>query len=48
MFTNFFVTLLRSFGKRKVYTLINLLGLAIGITSFILIMLYVSDELSYD
>ena len=40
--------MLRSFIKRKVYTLINLMGLAIGITSFILIMLYVYDELSYD
>lgn len=48
MFVNFFVTLFRSFSKRKIYTLINLLGLAIGITSFILIMLYVTDELSYD
>ena len=28
--------------------MINLLGLAIGITSFILIMLYVMDELSFD
>lgn len=48
MLLNFFKILLRSFIKRKVYTLINLMGLAIGITSFILIMLYVYDELSYD
>jgi putative ABC transport system permease protein len=48
MFINFFITLFRSFVKRKVYTIINLLGLAIGITSFILIMLYVYDELGYD
>ncbi|NTV83044.1 MAG: FtsX-like permease family protein [Bacteroidales bacterium] len=48
MLTNFFTILFRSFIKRKVYTIINLLGLAIGITSFVLIMLYVYDELSYD
>jgi putative ABC transport system permease protein len=48
MLSNFFKILFRSFIKRKVYTLINLLGLAIGITSFVLIMLYVFDELAYD
>jgi len=48
MINSFFKILFRSFVKRKVYTIINLLGLAIGITSFILIMLYVYDELSYD
>ena len=40
--------MLRGFVKRRVYTVINLLGLAIGLTSFILIMLYVRDELSFD
>lgn len=48
MFTNFIRILLRGFVKRRVYTFINLLGLAIGLTSFILIMLYVRDELSFD
>jgi putative ABC transport system permease protein len=48
MIFNFFKILFRSFVKRKVYTVINLLGLAIGITSFVLIMLYVYDELGYD
>ncbi len=48
MLLNFFKILFRSFVKRRIYTLINILGLAIGITSFILIMLYVQDELSYD
>jgi putative ABC transport system permease protein len=48
MILNFFKILARSFVKRKIYTIINLLGLAIGISSFILIMLYVYDELSYD
>ena len=48
MFLNFFKILLRGFIKRRVYSIINVLGLAIGITSFIMIMLYVFDELSYD
>lgn len=48
MLLNFFKILLRSFVKRRVYYIINITGLAIGITSFILIMLYVFDELSYD
>ncbi|MDX9905159.1 MAG: ABC transporter permease [Bacteroidales bacterium] len=48
MFNNFIRILLRGFVKRRVYTVINLLGLAIGLTSFILIMLYVKDELSFD
>ena len=48
MFLNFFKILFRSFFKRRIYTIINILGLSIGITSFILIMMYVFDELSYD
>lgn len=48
MIVNFFKILLRSFQKKKTYTIINVLGLSIGITSFVLIMLYVFDELSYD
>jgi putative ABC transport system permease protein len=48
MIRNYLKILLRSLVKRKVYTLVNVLGLAIGITSFILIMLYVLDEMSFD
>ncbi|MCU0369957.1 MAG: ABC transporter permease, partial [Bacteroidales bacterium] len=48
MILNFFKILFRHFVKRRIYTIINILGLAIGITSFILIMMYVFDELSYD
>lgn len=48
MFVSFFRILFRSLLKRRVYSIINILGLAIGISSFILIMLYVFDELSYD
>lgn len=39
---------LRVLAKRKVLTLINLIGLALGIASCLYIWLYVQDELSYD
>ena len=38
----------RNLLKYKFYSFINILGLAIGISGFILIILYVSNELSYD
>jgi len=38
----------RTIAKRKLYSLVNIVGLAIGLASFILIALYISDELSYD
>ena len=34
--------------KNKLYSFINIFGLAIGIASFVLIMLYVDYEQSYD
>jgi putative ABC transport system permease protein len=34
--------------KERTYSFINIFGLTIGITSSVFIMLYVSDELSYD
>jgi len=34
--------------KNKLYSFINIFGLAIGIVSFVLIMLYVNHEKSYD
>ena len=34
--------------KQKIYSIINILGLAVGLTCCILIYLYVADELSYD
>ena len=41
-------TTLRNLLKNKFYSIINIVGLAIGITACILIMLYVQNELSYD
>ena len=38
----------RSLVAQKGYSLINILGLAVGIASALLIMLYVIDEFSYD
>ena len=48
MFKNYFIIALRNFKKDKTYALINLIGLAIGLASVILIFAYVQYELSYD
>ncbi len=43
-----FLTAFRSFIKDKIYTLINVFGLALGMACTIMIILYVIDELSYE
>jgi putative ABC transport system permease protein len=48
MFKNYLKIALRSIRKHKGYSLINILGLAMGMASCILIMLWVQHELSYD
>lgn len=48
MFKNYLLTAIRNIYKQKAYSLINLLGLTIGITSAIIIVLYIQYELSYD
>jgi putative ABC transport system permease protein len=48
MLKNYLKTALRNIEKHKVYTLINVLGLTVGLAFFILIGLYVRSELSYD
>ncbi len=48
MFKNYIKATLRNYRKYKLNSLINLLGLATGITAFVLIMLYVNHELSHD
>ncbi len=48
MFKNYFKIALRNLVRYKGYSLINILGLAIGMTCCILILLFVQDELSYD
>lgn len=48
MFKNYFKTAWRSLSKSKAYSVINILGLAAGLSSFIIILLYLNYELSYD
>lgn len=48
MFRNYLTVILRNLLKHRGYSAINVLGLAVGLVSCILILLYVQDELSYD
>lgn len=48
MIRNYIKTALRNLWKNKTYSLINLTGLVLGMTCFLLIALYVFDELTYD
>ncbi len=48
MLRKYLVVFLRNLRKDKVYSLINLLGFTIGISSFMLILFFVTHELSYD
>ena len=48
MLRNYLLVAFRNIWRDKGYALINILGLAIGIASSIIILLFVLDELSYD
>ncbi|MBD0333062.1 MAG: ABC transporter permease, partial [Chitinophagaceae bacterium] len=48
MLRNYFKTALRNLWKYKGYSAINILGLAIGLATCLLILIFVADELSYD
>ena len=48
MIKNYFKIAWRNLVKNKTFSFINIIGLASGLACFILIALYVSDELSYD
>src|SRR5688500_16623271 len=48
MFRNYIKTAIRNFSKNKLYSSLNIFGLAIGLATCLLILLYVQDELSYD
>ncbi len=48
MLQNFLKITLRNLARNKVYTAISITGLALGISSCLLISLYVSSELSYE
>ncbi len=48
MFKNYFKTAIRNLGKNRIFSFINVLGLAIGLACCMLIAVFVFDELSYD
>ena len=48
MLSNYFKIALRNLLRSKIYSFINISGMAIGLAAFWLIALYVADELSFD
>lgn len=48
MFKNYFVTAIHNLQKNKLYSFINIIGLAIGLAACMAIFIYVDGELSYD
>ncbi|MEM7655574.1 MAG: ABC transporter permease [Bacteroidota bacterium] len=48
MWRNYVLISLRNLQRNKLYTTVNLLGLAIGISCFVWLVLYVQDEWEYD
>ncbi len=48
MLKNYFKIALRNLWRQKGFSAINIIGLAMGLACFIMIALYVTDELSYD
>ena len=48
MFKNYYKVAVRNILKYKLFSAINILGMTIGITSCLMIILYVTHELSYD
>ncbi|MBX7126250.1 MAG: ABC transporter permease [Cyclobacteriaceae bacterium] len=48
MISNYFKVAIRNILKYKFFSAINILGMTIGLTSCLMVMLYVTNELSYD
>ncbi len=48
MLKNYFKVAVRNILKHKFFSAINILGMTVGITACLLIILYIKDELSYD
>jgi putative ABC transport system permease protein len=48
MFRNNLIIVIRSLIRNKTFSLINILGLSIGLITFLAISLYIVDEFSYD
>ena len=48
MFKNYFITAWRNFWKNRTFSLINTIGLALGMACSLFIMLWVKDEKNVD
>jgi putative ABC transport system permease protein len=48
MFRNYFKTAFRNISKNKLYAVINIFGLTVGLSACLLIGVYIMHELSYD
>ena len=48
MLKNYFKVALRNLKKNKTYSIINILGLAVGMAATMIIGLWIYDELSYN
>ena len=48
MFRNYIKVAFRSLNKNRVYSVINILGLALGLTVTILVFMFIKDETSYE
>ena len=48
MFKNYLIIAARNILRQRFYSILNILGLAVGITCTLLIVLYIRTELSYD
>ena len=48
MFKNYFKLAIRHLARKKIFSFINIFGLTVGLTSCILIGLFITDELSFD
>jgi len=48
MFKSYFTIAIRNLSRNKAFSFINIFGLAVGLATCLLIMLYIFDELSYD
>lgn len=48
MWLNYFKVALRNMQRQKFYSFINIFGLTVGMATALMILLYISDEVSYD
>lgn len=48
MFRNYLAAALRNLARNRLYAAVNIIGLAVGFSAAILVMLFVRDEFSYD